>query len=228
MIVQRVLTPDYLPVYEAMQRFTLERVPNTADELWLCEHAPVYTLGLASKPEHLRLVQQQHPDVPIVPTNRGGQVTYHGPGQVVAYPLLDLKRLGLHVKEYVYQLENALLHTLSVFGVTGHRVPKAPGVYVRRDDPRAHAVLKPTLLPNGEIDFSGLAKIASIGLKVSQHCVYHGVSLNVDMDLRPFGWINPCGYSALAVTDLKTLGVSLTWHEVAGVLAERIQSRFLG
>ena len=129
--------------------------------------------------------------IPVVPTNRGGQVTYHGPGQVVAYPLVDLRRLGIYVKEYVFRLEQALLKTLETYGVTGHRVRGEPGVYVRLDDPAGHAVLPP---PDAAAPFAGLGKIAAIGVKVSRHRAYHGVALNVAMDLRPFERIHPCGH----------------------------------
>ena len=126
---------EYLPTYEAMQAFTAARTADTADELWLCEHPPVFTQGLAGRPEHVL----DAGDIPVVATNRGGQVTYHGPGQVVAYPLLDLRRAGYFVKEYVYRLEEAVIRTLAHFGVTGHRVAGAPGIYVRLDDPFSHA-----------------------------------------------------------------------------------------
>src|SRR3954468_24404239 len=129
----------YQPTYEAMQAFTQARTPDTPDELWLCEHPPVFTQGLAGKAEHVLAAG----DIPVVPTNRGGQVTYHGPGQVVAYPLLDLKRRGYYVKEYVFRLEEAVIRTLAEFGVTGHRVQGAPGIYVRLADPFAHDRLPP-------------------------------------------------------------------------------------
>lgn len=128
---------DYLPTYQAMQAFTAARGPDTPDELWLCEHPPVFTQGLSGKPEHVLHAG----DIPVVATNRGGQVTYHGPGQVVAYPLVDLKRARYFVKEYVYRVEEAVIRTLFAFGVTGHRVRGAPGIYVRVDDPSAHARL---------------------------------------------------------------------------------------
>jgi lipoyl(octanoyl) transferase len=128
---------DYLPTYAAMQAFTAERQDNTPDQLWICEHPPVYTQGLAGKKEHI----YNPGDIPVVATNRGGQVTYHGPGQVVAYPLLDLKRAGYFVKEYVYRIEEAVIRTLMQLGVTGHRVAGAPGIYVRLDDPGSHAML---------------------------------------------------------------------------------------
>lgn len=204
---------DYLPTYEAMQAFTQARGEATPDEIWLCEHPPVFTQGLAGKADHVL----SPGDVPVVATNRGGQVTYHGPGQVVAYPLLDLRRRGYFVKEYVYRLEEAVIRTLAAFGVTGHRVPGAPGIYVRLDDPFGHA--KPRA--GG---FEGLGKIAALGIKVSRHCTYHGVALNVAMDLQPFTWINPCGYAGLETVDLSTIGVSTTWNEAAAVLGQQLQA----
>jgi lipoyl(octanoyl) transferase len=209
----------------AMQTFTETRTGDTPDEIWLCEHPPVYTQGLAGKPEHLL----QPGDIPVVQTNRGGQVTYHGPGQVVAYPLIDLKRLGIYVKEYVYRLEHCVLKTLELHGVTGHRVPGAPGIYVRLADPFSHAPLE-AVAPKDRLGvkaanaFEGLGKIAALGIKVSRHCTYHGLALNVAMDLRPFGHINPCGYEALQTVDLATLGVSANWANVAQVLGGKLQS----
>ena len=162
--------------------------------------------------------------IPVVQTNRGGQVTYHGPGQVVAYPLVDLRRLGIYVKEYVYRLEQALLKVLEEFGVTGHRVAGAPGIYVRLDDPFGHAAL--TGPRPADDPFRGLGKIAALGIKVSRNCSYHGVSLNVAMDLRPFLQINPCGYAGLQTIDLAKLGVSTDWATVAGQLGERLAAQF--
>ena len=165
-----------------MRAFTEARTPETPDELWICEHPPVYTQGLAGKAEHVIDAQ----GIPVVQTNRGGQVTYHGPGQVVAYPLIDLRRLGIYVKEYVFRIERAAIRTLEQFGVTGHRVAGAPGIYVNLADPGGHAALTgPRIDP-----FDGLGKIAALGIKVSRHCTYHGVALNVAMDLRPFAGIN--------------------------------------
>ncbi len=207
---------DYEPTVSAMRAFTEARTPDTPDEIWLCEHPPVYTQGLAGKPEHLL---DAH-GIPVVQTSRGGQVTFHGPGQVVAYPLIDLKRLGIYVKEYVFRIEHAVIKTLDHFGVTGHRVAGAPGIYVRLADPFGHAALTgPRIDP-----FEGLGKIAALGIKVSRHSTYHGVALNVAMDLQPFGGINPCGYEGLRTVDLSTIGVQATWDEAAGVLAARLAS----
>jgi len=207
-----------------MQSFTAARDASTPDEIWLCEHPPVYTLGVAGRAEHLLRVD----GIPVVRTDRGGQVTYHGPGQVVAYPLIDLKRLGIHVKEYVYRLEQALLRTLEVVGVTGHRVSGAPGIYVRIADPFGHARLDPRpaaerhAARSAEPSFEGLAKIAALGIKVSRHCSYHGVALNVAMDLRPFDGIDPCGYRGLKTTDLSTIGVQVPLDDVAETLAAKL------
>jgi len=208
---------DYAAAFEAMRAFTEVRIDGTPDEIWLCEHPPVYTQGLAGKAEH---VLDAH-GIPVVASNRGGQVTYHGPGQVVAYPLIDLKRLGIYVKEYVYRIETALLHTLEQFGVTGHRVAGAPGIYVRLADPFGHAALTG---PRSE-PFDGLGKIAALGIKVSRHCTYHGVALNVAMDLEPFAGINPCGYAGLQTVDLSTIGVVARWDEVAEVLGRKLAAQ---
>lgn len=210
---------EYLPTYEAMRAFTDARTPDTPDELWLCEHPPVFTQGLAGKAEHLLAPG----DIPVVQTNRGGQVTYHGPGQVVAYPLLDLKRAGYFVKEYVYRLEEAVIRTLAHYGVTGHRVAGAPGIYVRLADPFSHqAITGPRQDP-----FEGLGKIAALGVKVSRHFTYHGVALNVAMDLAPFRRINPCGYASLSTVDLSTIGVSTTWDDAAQVLGQQLGALLL-
>jgi len=199
-----------------MQRFVAERLPDEPDALWLCEHTPVYTQGLAGKTDHIL-----NPGaIPVVQTDRGGQVTYHGPGQVVAYPLLDLKRAGYYVKEYVYRIEESVLRALAHFGVTGHRVPGAPGIYVWLDDPFSHAALTGPFHPADM--FNGLGKIAALGIKVSRHRTYHGVALNVDMDLEPYSRINPCGYAGLRTVDLSTIDVHTTWEEVAGVLGQKL------
>ncbi|RYF39463.1 MAG: lipoyl(octanoyl) transferase LipB, partial [Comamonadaceae bacterium] len=207
---------------------TQDRGEDTPDALWICEHPPLYTQGLAGKPDHLLAPA----DIPVVASNRGGQATYHGPGQVVAYPLIDLRRAGYFVKEYVYRIEEAVIRTLDHFGVTGHRVGGAPGIYVRLDDPASHALLpqrpqqaSATGLAAAAPDFTGLGKIAALGIKVTRHCTYHGVALNVDMDLEPYSRINPCGYAGLATVDLSTIGVQTTWDEAAAVLARQLASR---
>jgi lipoyl(octanoyl) transferase len=210
---------DYLPTYEAMQAFTAQRSPDTPNELWLCEHSPVFTQGLAGQAAHLL----RPGDIPVVQTNRGGQVTYHGPGQVMAYPLVNLQRAGYYVKEYVFKLEESVIRTLAHFGVTGHRVAGAPGIYVRLDDPFSHAAL---VGPNPANDpFKGLGKISALGIKVSRHCTYHGAALNVAMDLEPFDRINPCGHAGLKTVDLSTIGIETTWDEAAQVLAHQLAAR---
>jgi lipoyl(octanoyl) transferase len=230
---------EYLPTYQAMAAFTEARTPDTPDEMWLCEHPPVFTQGLAGKADHVLAPGE----IPVVSTNRGGQVTYHGPGQVVAYPLIDLQRAGYFVKEYVYRLEEAVIRTLADYGVTGHRVRGAPGIYVRLDDPFSHARL-PSPQPSpasgrggnslplplageggGEGDpFTGLGKIAALGIKVARHCTYHGLAFNVAMDLEPFSRINPCGYAGLRTVDLSTIGVSTHWNEAAARLGHKLEA----
>ena len=210
---------DYLPTYEAMQAFTAQRSPDTPNELWICEHPPVFTQGLAGQASHLLMPG----DIPVVQTNRGGQVTFHGPGQVMAYPLVNLQRAGYYVKEYVYKLEESVIRTLAHFGVTGHRVAGAPGIYVRLDDPFSHAAWVGPAPANDP--FKGLGKISALGIKVSRHCSYHGAALNVAMDLQPFERINPCGYAGLKTVDLFTIGVQTTWDEVARVLAGQLAAR---
>ena len=215
---------DYATTFQNMKEFVAQRSPDQSEQLWICEHFPVFTLGLAGRPEHVLAPG----DIPLVPTDRGGQVTYHGPGQVVAYPLIDLKARPYFVKEYVHRLEEAVIRTLADFGVTGHRVGGAPGIYVRLDDPFSHAVLlqKPQLrapgTPAPQPDFTGLGKIAALGIKVSNHRAYHGVALNVAMDLEPFSRINPCGYAGLKTVDLSTIGVPATWDEAAHALAAHL------
>ena len=216
MIVKHLGPVAYDLTLEAMRAFTAARDERTADEIWLCEHPPMFTQGIAGRDAHVHGVGA----VPVVRTDRGEQVTYHGPGQVVAYPLVDLRRLGVYVKEYVFRLEQSLLSTLATYGVTGHRVRGEPGVYVRPHAPFDHAVLAPPR--PGADPFAGLAKIAAIGVKVSRHCAYHGVALNVAMDLRPFERIDPCGHAGLQTIDLSTIGVQATWDEVASTLGAKL------
>lgn len=219
----RILTLGRRPYAEteaAMRAFTHARAADTEDELWLVEHDPVFTQGIAGREAHVL----DAGGVPVVRTDRGGQVTYHGPGQVVAYPLLDLRRIGragIYVKEYVFRLEEAVIETLAQLGVTGHRVRGAPGIYVRLADPFGHGALPPA----GADPFAGLAKIAALGIKISQHRAYHGVALNVAMDLAPFSRIDPCGYPGLATVDLRTLGLDTSWDEAAARLAAALQRR---
>ena len=177
----------YEPTWRAMQAFTEARDPAEPDQIWALEHPPVYTLGMNAKAEHVLAPR----DIPVVPIDRGGQVTYHGPGQLVVYPLLDVRRLGLGVRGLVTALENGIVAHLASCGIEGHGRRDAPGVYV------------------------GDAKIASIGLRIRRGACYHGIAYNVAMDLSPFLGINPCGYAGLAVTDLATLGVVTTPEAVA-------------
>ena len=233
MEVRQLGRVEYLPTLEAMQAFTIARnlkaaqnapqigfQPNEYDsnQIWICEHPAVYTQGLAGKTEHIL----NPGNIPVVQTDRGGQVTFHGPGQVVAYPLIDLKAAGYYVKEYVYRVEEAVIRTLAHFGVTGHRVHGAPGIYVRLDEPFSHAVRD-----KADTSFVGLGKIAALGIKVSRHCTHHGVALNVAMDLEPFSRINPCGYAGLQTVDLSTIGVLVSWQEAADVFSQKLVSYLL-
>jgi len=177
-IVRRLGLVEYEPTWRAMQRFTDERDASTRDEIWLLEHPPVFTLGLAGKLEHVLAPG----DIPVIQTDRGGQVTYHGPGQLVVYPLLDLKRRGLGVRELVMALEDAVIGYAAALGIEARSRRDAPGVYV---DGR---------------------KLASVGLRIRRGASYHGIALNVNMDLEPFGRINPCGYAGLEITQLAALG----------------------
>ena len=213
---------DYLSTYHAMQAFTAARHADSPDEIWLCEHPPVFTQGLAGRAEHLLTTG----DIPVISTDRGGQVTYHGPGQVVAYALVDLRRAGYFVKEYVYRLEESVIRTLAQCGVTGHRVRGAPGIYVRLDDPGGHARLdspaNPAASAAPQPGFAGLGKIAALGVKVSRHCAYHGLALNVAMDLSPYDRIDPCGYRGMQTVDLSTIGVPVSWDLAAAHLGQKL------
>ena len=220
MLIRNLGRCDWAATAEAMRAFTEARSDDTPDELWLAEHDPVFTQGIAGKPEHVLGAG----DIPVRPSNRGGQVTYHGPGQVLAYPLVDLKRQRIYVKEVVFRIEAAVLKVLEGYGVTGHRVAGAPGIYVHLDAPFAHAALQGPADPRDPL--RGLGKIAALGIKVSRHRTSHGVALNVAMDLEPFGRINPCGYVGLQTVDLARLGISTSWHEAADRLAARLCSQF--
>ncbi|WP_223787166.1 lipoyl(octanoyl) transferase LipB [Marinicella meishanensis] len=176
-IVKHLGRQAYEPVWRAMQQFTDERDANTADELWLVEHPPVFTQGLAGKAEHVLAAG----DIPVIQVDRGGQVTYHGPGQIVAYPLINLRRHGIGVKSLVHGIEQAIIDTVALYGVQAARKDNAPGVYV-----------------DG-------AKIASLGLRIRKACSFHGLAFNIDMDLEPFQRINPCGFSGLEVIQLADL-----------------------
>ncbi len=188
---------EYEPTWRAMQEFTATRTPDTADALWICEHPPVYTLGQAGKPEHLL----NDVGIPLVKIDRGGQITYHGPGQVVIYLLINLSRRKLKVRETVSRIEQAVIDLLAEHGIRAERHGGAPGVYV------------------------GSAKLAALGLRIKNGCCYHGVSLNVDMDLSPFAAINPCGFPGLPVTQTKDLGVLLTPAAAAQALAKHLRAQ---
>lgn len=195
---------SYDITYAAMRAFTDARTPQTADELWIVEHPPVFTLGLAADPEH---ILDAH-DIPVVQTDRGGEVTYHGPGQVVIYLLLDLRRnhadARLFARELVNKIEQAVIDTLAAYNLACERKLGAPGIY----------------LSDGPLQG---AKIAALGLKIRGNgCTYHGVSLNVAMDLTPFSWINPCGYEGLATIDMQSLGAHATLDAVQNALAEKL------
>ena len=188
-----------------MRAYTDARMADTPNQLWIVEHTPVYTLGLGADPSH---ILNAH-DIPVVQTDRGGEVTYHGPGQAVVYLLIDLRRQGgrLYAREFVNQIEQAVIDTLAAYNLAGVRKSGAPGIY----------------LADGA--WQG-AKIAALGLKVRGNgCTYHGVSLNVAMDLTPFSWINPCGYEGLATVDMKTLGVEATLPEMQLALAHALTER---
>ncbi|MBS4018251.1 lipoyl(octanoyl) transferase LipB [Azonexus hydrophilus] len=193
-LVKRLGRVDYAPTYQAMLDFTANRTAETPDELWIVEHPPVYTLGQAGKPEHIL----RDVGIPTVKIDRGGQVTYHGPGQVVIYLLLDLSRLKIKVRELVTAIEQAVIDLLAAHGVTAERRDGAPGVYV------------------------GPAKVAALGLRIRNGCSYHGVSLNVDMDLSPFAAINPCGYPGLQVIQTKDLGIPLTAFDAGEQLSQHL------
>lgn len=202
-VLQRGLE-SYELTFAAMRAFTDARTAQTADQLWIVEHPPVFTLGLAADPSH---VLDAH-DIPVVQTDRGGEVTYHGPGQVVVYLLLDLRRnqpdARLFARELVNKIEQAVIDTLAAYNLASERKPGAPGIYLS-DGPMQGA------------------KIAALGLKIRGNgCTYHGVSLNVAMDLTPFSWINPCGYEGLATIDMQSLGVQTTPAAVQNALTEKL------
>ncbi|WNC89508.1 lipoyl(octanoyl) transferase LipB [Paraburkholderia sp. FT54] len=200
----------YEASFEAMRAFTDERRADTPDEIWLVEHSPVFTLGQAGDPAHLLAADS---GIPLVKVDRGGQITYHGPGQVVAYLLLDLRRRKLMVRELVTRIEQAVIDTLAAYNLAGERKAGAPGIYVA---------------PGPDAGLHAGAKIAALGLKIRNGCSYHGVSLNVNMDLRPFLAINACGYAGLETVDMATLGVAAGWDEVARTFAERLTANLDG
>ncbi|WP_395683881.1 lipoyl(octanoyl) transferase LipB [Dokdonella sp.] len=197
-LVRRLGRQPYEPVWRAMQAFTDARGPETPDELWILEHDPVFTLGQAGKWEHVLLPG----DIPVVPVDRGGQVTYHGPGQIVAYPLFDLRRMKIGVRELVTRIEQAIIDTLDTWNIVAARRDGAPGVYV------------------------GDAKVAALGLRVRRGCSFHGLAFNVAMDLEPFHRINPCGYQGLAVTQVLDLGGPGSLAAVEAILIGELARQF--
>jgi lipoyl(octanoyl) transferase len=197
-LVRKLGRQPYEPVWRAMQAFTDARGPDTPDELWVLEHDPVFTLGQAGKWEHVLMPG----DIPVVRVDRGGQVTYHGPGQIVMYPLFDLRRLKIGIRELVQRIEQAIIDTLEHWHISAARRAGAPGVYV------------------------GEAKIAALGLRVRRGCSFHGLAFNVDMDLEPFQRINPCGYRGLVVTQMLDLGVPGSLAAVEEVLIDELASQF--
>lgn len=197
-VVRRLGRQPYVPVWRAMQAYTDRRDEHSADELWITEHDPVFTLGQAGKTEHVLAPG----DIPVVPVDRGGQVTYHGPGQLVAYPLFDLRRMRLGVRELVDGIEQAVIDTLAGWSIVAARRAGAPGVYVEP------------------------AKVMALGLRVRRGCSFHGLAFNVDMDLSPYGRINPCGYQGLAVTQVLDLGGPASLAVVADALLARLATQF--
>lgn len=190
----------YSKVWEDMLHFTRHRTPETPDEFWCVEHFPVYTQGQAGRSEHL--LPERTPDVPLVQSDRGGQITYHAPGQLVLYTLVDLKRQALTIKDLICNLEQSLLQCLQALGLKGRTEPHAPGVYVGKD------------------------KIASLGLRVKQGCSYHGLALNVNLDLSPFNGINPCGHAGMKMTSLENLGIPIKIPEVQSLLLQQLTLSF--
>jgi len=201
--LRRLGRSDYVATWQAMQAFTAARTSSTPDEIWLTEHDPIYTLGLAGRREHLL----HDNGIPLLKVDRGGQVTYHGPGQLVAYLLFDLKRARLGVRDMVRHIEAAVIEWLAAFGICAYGKTAAPGVY--------------TATPDGE------AKIAALGLKVRNGYTYHGLSVNIAMDLSPFNDIDPCGYPGLPVTQLSDLGITRTLEEAGTELAPLLAARLL-
>jgi lipoyl(octanoyl) transferase len=193
-IIRDLGRQSFLRTWPAMERFTDTRADDTQDELWLLEHNPVFTLGQAGKAEHVLAPG----DIPVIQTNRGGQVTYHGPGQIVAYPLVDLRRIGIGVREFVHRIEQAMIDTIAVWDIQAVRKQAAPGVYVR-----------------GE-------KIGALGLRVRRGCTFHGLAFNIHMDLEPFRRINPCGYEGLQVTSLLNCGGSGDLNAVKAELVKQM------
>jgi lipoyl(octanoyl) transferase len=229
-IIKQLGLIAFEPTWRAMQAANKSRTPETPDEIWLLEHPPVFTLGLAGKPEHLLAPG----NIPVVKTDRGGQVTYHGPGQLVVYMLLDLKRLGFGVKELVKRIEQSVIDLLAEYGIESARMVGMPGVYVKSPSrqpltPEGGGASFSSLPPRGggaegegEVGQSTTAKIAAIGLRVANHATFHGLSINIDMDLEPFSRINPCGYEGLAVTQMKDCGADVSNKDKMQVIGDKL------
>jgi len=209
-LVKHLGLADYASTYEAMQVFTKERNSDTSDEIWVLEHYPVFTLGLAGDAGNLHSPTNQ---IPLVQVDRGGEITYHGPGQIVVYLLLDLRRLGIFVKELVSKIEQALIDTLADFGIHAERHQGAPGIYVSEQSG----------VPPEWIG----AKIAALGLKVSKGCSYHGLALNVATDLEAFQRIHPCGYEGLKTVDMQTLGIKDNIDTISQRLLQHLQKQLM-
>ena len=209
-LVKQLGLADYASTYEAMQVFTKARTDDTPDEIWVLEHPPVFTLGLAGDAGNLHSPSNQ---IPLVQVDRGGEITYHGPGQIVVYLLLDLRRLGIFVKELVSRIEQAVIDTLADFGIQAERHPGAPGIYVSQQSG----------VPPEWIG----AKIAALGLKVSKGCSYHGLALNVATDLEAFKRIHPCGYEGLKTVDMQTLGIKDNIDTISQRLLQHLQKQLM-
>ena len=199
---------DYQKAFDAMKRFTQDRSATTADEIWVLQHPPVFTLGLAGEPNNLHTPIDS---IPLIEVDRGGEITYHGPGQIVIYLLLDLRRKKLFVKEFVRSIEEAVIQTLRAYKVIAERKPGAPGIYLSNQSEVEESLWG--------------AKIAALGLKITKQCSYHGLALNIDMDLSPFDAIHPCGYEGLRTVDLKSLGICENIDTVAGTLLNHLQQQ---
>lgn len=209
-LVKHLGVADYESTYQAMRDFTQQRDSETPDEIWILEHPPVFTLGLAGDPGNLHSPSSQ---IPMVQVDRGGEITYHGPGQIVVYLLLDLRRLGIFVKELVLRIEQALIDTLADFDISAERRPGAPGIYVAQN--------VSTL-----VEYQG-AKIAALGLKVSKGCSYHGFALNVSTDLAAFARIHPCGYEGLRTVDMQSLGIKDNIDIISQTLLGHLQKQLI-
>jgi lipoyl(octanoyl) transferase len=209
-LVKHLGLVDYAATYEAMRTFTKDRNANTPDEIWILQHPPVFTLGLAGDASNLHAPSQQ---IPLVQVDRGGEITYHGPGQIVVYLLLDLKRLGIFVKELVSRIEQAVIDTLADFSIEAQRLKGAPGIYIANQS-------------GVSAEWYG-AKVAALGLKVSKSCSYHGLALNVATDLEAFSRIHPCGYEGLRTVDMQTLGIKDNIDTISQRLLEHLQKQLM-